>query len=190
VTARGLLRSSAALAAGVSFAALIAGAAFALETTLRPPSSSEEIAVRALARLDRLHSMRAVLEFAGLPGLPVTCRRLGQREVVDLGPAGRILVFATHVRQLSGPFQQSPAVVAEADLAGCPHLLSDELVTRLQTSNLILREARWRGRPAYRLQVSRGRPTVWLYLSTRELRPVGLRFMSSSIVGESVLRSR
>jgi hypothetical protein len=188
MTARRLHAALAAIAGGVAVAAVIAGAAFALETTLAGPSAGDRLATRVLARLARTTASRARVQILGLPPLAASCRRLGRHEVARLG-RDRVLVVSTHVRALSGPAESSLARAAETDLAACPRLLTVELAALMGAGPVTAAATYWRGRPVYALRLRDERPLLVLFVSRRTLDPLGLSFASRTIDGSSVVLS-
>ncbi len=185
---RGALRSGGALCAGLALAAVIGAGGFALQTTLRRPSPADRIAVRALLQLERLAGAHSMVALRGERREAAFCTPWRGRELVRLGPEERLAVAGVHVHQLGRRTDRPVELAAEADLAACPHLLAAELDGLLRSPvPLQVVSLRWHGRPAYAIRLS---AIVRLYVAREGFGPLGVSFVSRSLVGRSaVLRT-
>jgi hypothetical protein len=176
--------------AGLLLALVIAAGAFALQMTLHRASHGERLVVAELKQLERLEATRAVIRIDGRQTISSVCQRVGHHEVVKLGGRTRLLIVGARFYRLAGPRETPLALAAKVDLAACPRLLSAELGNRLlQGRSVLLGPVTWHGLRAYAMRLGRDRPTVLLYVSRRDLRPLGLSFSSRGIVGSSRLVS-
>jgi len=173
---------------GLLLAGLVAAGAFGLLMTLKKPSEADELGVRAVARLDQLRSTRGFVDLSGVGTIGAVCVRWHGGELIRLSDGGVFAVSSTHVRSLAGPRILPNQLAAEADLAGCPRLLANELTGRLLDGGAVSGRAVYVDHlAAYALLLGRGRPVVELDVARGSFTPLGMRFIARRLHGSSDL---
>jgi hypothetical protein len=170
---------------------------FGVVSTLPQPSHGDRIAVRALVVLQQHRGRGGVMQLAGVR-LHVTCKRLPPyRQLIALDDGSRLVLSATHVRQVREPLrtrmlavtENRPELVsAEADLAGSYALYAAQLTQRLAGGLPVLAgTTAVGGTPAYRLILGRGHPRVELLVDRQSLVPLAATYRSASLQGRTTL---
>jgi hypothetical protein len=190
LTVTAVLRASCALA-------LIGGAAFGLLSTLPQPTEDKRLGVRVLQTLQHRSGTGSVMWF-GNRRIVARCRPLPPwRQLVTLSDGTRFTLSGARATRLPSPDRRllestSPLdgqlLSAEADLAGSRQLFARELLGRLLHGHrVLLGPTRFRGVPAYRLQLGQDRPRVELVVDRRSLEPLAARYDGRWVKGTSSL---
>ncbi len=189
---RAILRRGAPLAYAVSFAGMIAGAAFAVQALVLPrPSSARLLAVQADRWLVQHRVVRSVDRFGRGPRFRATCvetwfgpapqlpgRNPGALLVTSGG--GQLIAVRQDVHEVLRFGQHladddAHAALARFELAGCPWLLGNELSTVLEAgSPLGFERTRVDGQVALRFRFADRRRWVELFVDPKTFRPLAV----------------
>jgi hypothetical protein len=173
---------------GIVLAGLMAAAAFSLQLTLRGPTRVDALAVREIAELGRIRSVRSEETLTWLPRVRARCVSHGRRDRLSLGDGRTLVVSESSVTRVRGRWRRPLLQAAEARLAACPRMLAGELAARLFAGKRVLDGLLvFDGIRAYRMRVDDEPPTVTLIVSRRSLRPLAVRFRTDRLKGASRL---
>jgi hypothetical protein len=182
------LRSCVPFLIGIVLAGLMAAAAFSLQLTLRGPTRVDALAVREIAELERIHSVRSEETLTWLPRVRARCVAHGRRDTLFLGDGRTLVVSESSVTRVGGLWRRPLLLEAEARLAACPRMLAGELAARLFAGKRVLDGMLlFDGTRAYRMRIDDEPPTVTLIVSRRSLRPLAVRFRTGRLTGASQL---
>ena len=182
----GTLRRLTPFLAGTALAALLAAGAFALQTTLSPPTPADALALRVVAELQSIRSLRSDQRLSWLPSVDARCLAGRVQDTVSLSDGRTLAVDASHVVRTRGRWRRRLLIDAEARLAACPRLLVAEIGARLFAGERVLDGTlTFDRRPAYRLRVEGGPPSVVLIVDRHGLRPLAVRFRTARLAGSS-----
>jgi hypothetical protein len=185
--ASGGYRTILALAGAAMLAAGIAATSFAVLASLAWPAPGSALAVRVVARLDSLHLTESVVLLPGRPPLPASCRVHPRAEQLAVGVTLHLRLEGTRIVEKR---RATRTRLAEVDVAGCPRLLADELVARLDGGRPTTPRPGWvAGHPVYRFRLGDSEIVVVLTVARRSLLPIAVSFASPSLRASSVIVS-
>jgi hypothetical protein len=187
--------ASTAAVVGCAAVAIAAGA-FALVSTLRPPTPGDRVAVRLFARLVSERGTGGVMHLDGRT-IRVHCRPLrSSRSLITVGDV-RLVLHGLHVHPAATRGERAelddiPAdgalLAAEADLSGSFTLYERELLGRIDSGRRLLAgETHVGAQPAYRILLNASHPLIELIVSRHGLRPLVAVFRSRSLSGRTVI---
>jgi Glycosyl hydrolase family 76 len=166
------------LLGAIPLAGAIAGASYALQASLNRPPAGSTLATALVTNLERLKEMRTLEIVPGLGALQTTCSTRHHMDHLLVGNGTRVLIRGTHVVRSTGPPESASRLSVEADLAGCPGFLADDLSGRLML-----------GKPAFRRGTRDGlifrihgpAPLIELTVARHTLRPLRIHVLSDRI---------
>jgi hypothetical protein len=172
------------LLGALPLAGAIAAIAFGLQSSLSPPPPGARLTTEAVGRLERLHVVDALEQLPGVRPLRTTCTT--RHHVNRLFIAGRLeaVIHGAHfVSWIGGGGAPTRRLVDEAELAGCPGFLVDELSHRLRFGLATFRRRirLGRGRTGDILRAHGPLTVVELTVSRRSMVPLRVRLVTPQL---------
>ena len=133
------------LLGAIPLAGAIAGASYALQASLNRPPPGSALATALVSNLERLREMRTLEVVPGLGPVQTSCSTRHHMDHLLVGNHTRVLIRGTRVVRSTGPPEPASRLAVEAELAGCPGFLADDLSGRLML-----------GKPAFRRRTQTG----------------------------------
>lgn len=154
------------------------------------PQKAELAAVDALVVLGEHRHVASRIQIAGRPAVSGTCsegwfRTRGTLLTFENG----VTVFDTgHRLVVRGASESTRLAVAQLDLAGCPHVLSDTVARLLQSGEPIRGRRVWFGQPALAVRLVDRPAVLTLYLTPRRFVPIGVSLVGPFVSGRGHFR--
>jgi hypothetical protein len=184
------LEGAVLLLGGLAIALSLAAMLYALDGTLPQPTGAARFAIDAYRTLARTQIRGTIERLDHLPAIRVTCQKDKNGDtLITTSDRHKILVSEGVTRQLGPPPHLSHAqIFAESRLAGCVDPLYIALAARVINGRPVLRgRTRFAGQTAYRLQVGRDQPQLYLLSAQSTLTPLGIEYLTRRFAGTSLL---
>jgi hypothetical protein len=173
-------RAAIPLLGAIPLAGAIVGASYALQSSLNLPPRGSALATEVVTRLGRLGPVETLEVVPGAGTVRTTCSSRRHSDRLRIGRTVYVLIRGTRIVRSVGAHTSPARLEAEADLAGCPGFLVDDLSGRLML-----------GKPAFRRRTRAGlvfrihgpAPLIELTVARRTLRPVRIHVTSGGLRG-------
>jgi hypothetical protein len=168
------------LLGAIPLAGAIAGASFALQSSLNRPPPGSALAATLVANLEQLGGMRTLEILPGLGTLRTSCTTRHHLDRLLLGSSTRVSIRGTRIVRSAGPAEPASRLAAETELAGCPGFLADDLSGRLMLGKAAFRR---RTRAGLVFRIHGPAPLIELTVARRTLLPLRIHVDSERMDG-------
>jgi glycosyl hydrolase family 76 len=166
------------LLGAIPLAGAIAGASYALQSSLNHPPPGSTLATVLVTKLGRLGEMRAREIVPGVGTVRTACSSRHHMDHLLIGGRTRVLIRDTRLVRSTGPPESPARLAIEAELAGCPGFLADDLSGRLMLGKTAFRR---RTPDGLIFRIHGPAPLIELTVARRTLRPLRIHVVSDRI---------